>query len=101
MDAGARQGASLPVCVSVRSVPALGLFRDVLDLDDVPILGGVGHDHALGRAAGDADAFDRATDQLALVGDQHVLISVFHLEGGHQIGVAVVDGDGHDAFAAA
>src|SRR5690242_911280 len=87
---------------SLLAVPVAVLFlADVLDRDDVFVIGGVEHDHALGRAAGDADALDRAADQLALVGDQHDLVGVFHRERGHQIAVAVVDARGDDAFAAA
>jgi hypothetical protein len=67
----ARKGALL----TMRSAPVAVLFlADVLDRDHVLVLGGVEHDHALGGAAGDADAFDRAADQLALVGHQHDLV---------------------------
>ncbi len=44
------------------------------------IVGGVEHDHALRRAAGDADAVDRRADELAAVGDQHELVGLFHRE---------------------
>src|SRR5689334_941378 len=62
------------------AVLGLALFADPLDRDHLLILGGVEHDHALGRASGDADAVHRAADQLAAVGDQHKLIGFFHRE---------------------
>jgi hypothetical protein len=57
------------------SSPILFL-ADVLDRDHVLILGGIEHDDPLRRPPRDADAFDRAADQLALVGDQHDLIGI-------------------------
>ena len=38
-----------------------------------------------GRAAGNADAVDRHTDQLAAVGDEHDLVRVLDREGRHQL----------------
>ena len=72
--ASPRNDALVPV------LAVLAVLADVLDRDDVLVLGGVEHDDALGRAAGDADAFDRAADQLALVGHQHDLVAVLDRE---------------------
>src|SRR5580658_6283361 len=83
------------------AVAVLGFLADVFDRDHMLVLGGVEHDHALGRTAGDPDALYRATDQLALVGHQHDLIGLFHREGGDQLAVAVIDRHRDDAFAAA
>src|SRR5882762_375419 len=79
----------------------LPVIADMFDRDDMLVLGGVEHDDALGGAAGDPDAFDRATDQLALVGHQHDLVAVLDRKRGHQLAVAVVDRHCDDAFAAA
>jgi hypothetical protein len=71
-----------PVALRV-ALPAVAVFRilaDVLDGDDMLVGGGVEHDDALGRAAGDADVLDRAADQLALVGHQHDLIAILDRE---------------------
>src|SRR3984893_1284545 len=64
-------------------------------------LAGREHDDALRRAAGDADAVDRAADQLAAVGDQHDLVAFFDRERRHQAAVLLGDRHGDDAFAAA
>ena len=58
-----------------------------LDRDHALVLGGVEHDHALGRTAGDADAVDGRADQLAAIGDQHDLIGLLDREGGDQLPV--------------
>src|SRR5690242_21247235 len=87
---------------SLLAVPVAVLFlADVLDRDDVFVIGGIEHDHALRRAAGDANVLDRTADQLALVGDQHDLVAVLHGERRDQLAVAVVDAHRDDAFAAA
>src|SRR5499427_4593330 len=85
------------------SLPAvlLGLFGEPLDRDHALALGGVEHDDALGGAAGDADAVDRAADQLAAVGDQHDLVALLDRERGDDAAVAPGHVHGHDAFAAA
>src|SRR3954471_4572642 len=66
------------------AVLGVALFADPLDRDHLLVLGGVEHDDALGRAPGDADAIDRAADQLPAIGDQHELIGLFHRERGDQ-----------------
>ena len=67
------------------AVPVLlALFGNPLDRDHALAFGGVEDDHALGRAAGDADAVDRAADQLAAVGHQHDLVALLDREGGDQ-----------------
>src|SRR6202043_1060403 len=82
------------------TVAVLGVLADVLDRDHVLVLGGVEHDDALGRAAGDPDALDRTADQLALVGHQHDLVTVLDRERRHQLAVAAVDRHRDDALAA-
>jgi len=83
--AAGRRLAVVPGLSGAASIAAVAVFAalflaDMLDRNDVLVLGGVEHDHALGRAAGDADALDRAADQLALVGDQHDLVGVLYRE---------------------
>src|SRR6186997_335894 len=67
-------------------IPAVvvALFADALDRPPLLVVGGVEHDHALGRAAGDADAVHRAADQLPAVGHQHELIGLLDRERGDQ-----------------
>src|ERR1700734_1241749 len=67
--------ASIAIAVAV-----LGFLADMLDRDHMLVLGGVEYDDALGGAAGDPDALDRAADQLALVGHQHDLVAVLDRE---------------------
>src|SRR6185437_1726676 len=55
-----------------------------LDRNDMLFLRGREHDDALRRAAGDADAVDRAADQLPAVGDQHDLVGLLDRERGDQ-----------------
>src|SRR4029077_20954766 len=55
------------------------------------VLGGREHDHALRRAPRDADAVDRAADELAAVGDQHDLVGFLDRERGHQTSALVTD----------
>src|ERR1700737_3524450 len=83
------------------SIAVLGVLADVLDRHHVLVFGGVEHDDALGRAAGDPDALDRTADQLPLVGHQHDLVAVLHRERGHQLAVAAVHRHRDDALAAA
>jgi len=56
------------------AIAILALVADVLDRNHVLALGGIEHDDALRRAAGDADAIDRAADQLPGIGHQHDLV---------------------------
>src|ERR1700736_5845032 len=83
------------------AVTVLGVLADMLDRHHMLVLGGVEHDDALGRAAGDPDALDRTADQLTLVGHQHDLVGLLHRERGHELAVAVIDRHRDDAFAAA
>src|ERR1700722_9650771 len=62
------------------SVAVFGVLADVLDRDHMLVLGGIEHDDALGRAAGDADTLDRTADQLAVVGHQHDLVEILDRE---------------------
>src|SRR5882724_13465981 len=82
------------------AIAVLGFLADMFDRHDMLVFGGVEHDHALGRAAGDPDPLHRTADQLTLVGHQHDLVGVLDRERGHQLAVAVVDRHRHDAFAA-
>src|ERR1700704_29249 len=78
MDSGpAPRGASRN---DSAAIAVLGVLADVLDRHHMPVLGGIEHDDALGRAAGDPDALDRTADQLTLVGHQHDLIRVLDRE---------------------
>src|SRR5262249_44250477 len=68
-------------------IPALAVvlvafLADALDRDHPLAFRGVEHDHALGRAPGDADALDARADELAAVGDQHELVPVLDRERG-------------------
>ena len=79
----ARRGALLTMTAALAAVAVLAVLpvvADMLDRHHVLVLGGIEHDDALRRAAGDADVLDRAADQLALVGDQHDLVAVLHGE---------------------
>src|SRR5690349_23225927 len=79
----------------------LALLGEPLDRDHALALGGVEHDHALGRAPRDADAVDRAADELAAVGHQHDLVGLLDRERRDDAAVARRDAHGDDAFAAA
>src|ERR1700692_111552 len=79
----------------------LAFLGEPLHRRDLLAVGGREHDDALGRAAGDADAVDRAADQLAAVGHQHDLIALLDRERRHQAAVLFGDRHGDDAFAAA
>src|SRR6185295_13940749 len=81
-------------------VRALALLAQALHRDDALALGGVEHDHALRGAAGDADAVDRAADQLAAVGHQHDLVALLDRERGDDAAVALGHVHRDDAFAA-
>src|ERR1700688_5108458 len=97
---GAFSSASRASLSAVLAV-LLALLGESLDRRHALAFGGREHDDALGRAAGDADAVDRAADQLAAVGDQHDLVAFLDRERGDD--AAVLFGDRHrdDAFAAA
>src|SRR5215467_8565657 len=77
------------------------LFAQAFDRDDALAFGGVEHDYALRAAAGDADAVDRAADQLPAVGHQHDLVGFLDRERGDDAAVARGHRHGDDAFAAA
>src|SRR5262249_53155031 len=86
----------------------VAFLADALDRDHPLAFRGVEHDHALGRAPGDADAFDARADKLAAVGDQHELVPVLDRERGAQLArllpdraVALAPAHGADAFSAA
>jgi hypothetical protein len=66
--------------MTLAAITVFGLFADVLDGHHMLVFGGVEHDDALGRAAGNPDALDRTADQLALVGHQHDLVGVLDRE---------------------
>ena len=79
----ARRGALLTTRAALAAVAVLAVLpvvADMLDRHHVLVLGGIEHDDALRRAAGDADVLDGAADQLPLVGHQHDLIAVLHGE---------------------
>src|SRR5262245_48563888 len=83
------------------SAVLVAFFADPLDRDDALTFRGVEHDHALGRASGDADAFHARADELAAVGDEHELILLLDRErSDHSAGLAG-HRHGDDAFAAA
>src|SRR5215470_12536680 len=95
-------------CATLGRPVLLALFADALDRDHAFGFGGVEHDHALGRAPGDADALDAGANELAAVGDQHDLVAVLDRERGDQLAGLLPDGavalahvHGDDAFAAA
>src|SRR5258708_6285834 len=90
--------AAISVAVAVA---VFGILADMLDGHHVLVIGGVEHDDALGRPAGDPDALDRAADQFTLVGHQHDLVTLLDRAGCSQLAVAAIDGHRHDAFAAA
>src|SRR5215470_17023010 len=52
----------------------VAFLADALNRDHPLAFRSVEHDHALGRAPGDADAFDARADELAAIGDQHELV---------------------------
>src|ERR1700691_3835416 len=80
---------------------ALAFLGQPLDRSDALALGGVEHDDALGGAAVNADAVDRAADELPAVGDQHDLVALLDRERADQPPVLLGDRHGDDAFAAA
>src|ERR1700686_5051885 len=82
-------------------ITVLSVLADVLDRHHMLVLGGVEYDHALGRAAGDPDALDRAADQLALVSHQHDLVGVLDRKRCDELAVAAVHRHRDDALAAA
>src|SRR6516164_2667910 len=109
-------GASAPAKAARlgrRDIPALAavlvaFLADALDRHHPLALRGVEHDHTLGRAPGDADAFDARADELAAVGDQHELVPLLDREGRDQLAgflpdraVALAHIHGDDTFSAA
>src|SRR5262249_13199068 len=113
---GKGNGASAPAMAARlgrRDIPALAavlvaFLADALDRHHPLALRGVEHDHTLGRAPGDADAFDARADELAAVGDQHELIPLLDRERRDQLAgflpdraVALAHIHGDNAFSAA
>src|SRR5438876_3383446 len=97
-------GVTLPALAAV----LVAFLADALDRDHPLAFRGVEYDHALGRAAGDADAFDARADELAAVGDQHELVPLLDRERRDQLAgflpdraVALAHIHGDDAFSAA
>src|SRR5260370_14564697 len=82
------------------AVAVFGILADMLDRHHMLVLGGVEHDDALGRAASDPDALDRAADQLTLVGHQHDLFGLLDRQRSYHLAAAAIDGHLHDSFAA-
>src|SRR5262249_664117 len=86
----------------------VAFLANALNRDHPLAFRSVEHDHALGRAPGDADAFDARADELAAIGDQHELVPVLDRERGDQLArflpdraVALAHIHGDDAFSAA
>src|SRR5215472_16359718 len=86
----------------------VAFLADALDRDHPLALRGVENDHPLGRAPGDADAFDARADELAAVGHQHELVPLLDREGRDQLAgflpdraVALAHIHGDNAFSAA
>src|SRR5207244_2042702 len=69
--------------------------------DDALAFGGREYDDALRRSPRDADAVDRAADELAAVGDQHDLVGLLDRERGHHAAGLAGHRHGDDAFAPA
>src|SRR5712671_6792260 len=74
-----------PARAAVLGTVLLAVLADALDRDHALAFRGIEHDHALGRAPGNADAFDARADELAAVGDQHELIAILDRERGDQL----------------
>src|SRR5215510_7184787 len=94
--------------ISALAAVLVAFLADALDRDHPLALRGVEHDHTLGRAPGDPDAFDPRADELAAVGHQHELVSVLDRERRYQLAgflpdraVALAHIHGDDAFSAA
>src|SRR5262247_660228 len=109
-------GASAPAMAARlgrRDIPALAavlvaFLADALDRHHPLALRGIEHDHTLGRAPGDADAFDARADELTAVGDQHELVPVLDRERRDQLAgflpdraVTLAHIHGDNAFSAA
>src|SRR5258708_15278974 len=77
------------------AVAVFGILADMLDGHHVLVIGGVEHDDALGRPAGDPDALHRAADQLTLVGHQPALVRLLDREGCYQTAVVAIYGPRH------
>src|SRR5512133_97979 len=69
-----------PLRLAALAAVLVAFLADALDRDHPLALRGVEHDHTLGRAPGDADAFDARADELAAVGHQHELVPVLDRE---------------------
>src|SRR5215831_7961517 len=94
--------------LSALAAVLVAFLADALDRDHPLALRGVEHDHTLGRAPGDADAFDARADELAAVGHQHELVPLLDREGRDQLAgflpdraVALAHIHGDNAFSAA
>src|SRR5215813_7361474 len=94
--------------LSALAAVLVAFLADALDRDHPLALRGIEHDHTLGRAPGDADAFDARADELAAVGHQHELVPVLDRERGDQLAgflpdraVALAHIHGDNAFSAA
>src|SRR5262245_61784302 len=94
--------------LSALAAVLVAFLADALDRDHPLALRGVEHDHTLGRAPGDADAFDARADELAAVGHQHELVPVLDRERRDQLAgflpdraVALAHIHGDNAFSAA
>src|SRR5438876_3865158 len=97
-------GVTLPALAAV----LVACLAYALDRVHTPSFRGVEYDPCLGRAPGDADAFDARADELAAVGDQHELVPVLDRERGDQLArflpgraVALAHIHGDDTFSAA
>lgn len=83
------------------TVAVFRLVGDVLDRHHVLVLGGIEHNHALGRTSGDADVLHRTADKLSRVGHQHDLVAVLDRERRNKLAVTIVNGHRDDALSAA
>src|SRR5262245_11106065 len=94
--------------LSALAAVLVAFLADALDRDHPLALRGIEHDHTLGRAPGDADAFDARADELTAVGHQHELVPVLDRKRRDQLAgflpdctVALAHIHGNDAFSAA
>src|SRR5262249_42921726 len=77
----------------------VAFLADALDRDHPLALRGIEHDHTLGRAPGDADAFDARADELAPVLDRERRDQLAGFLPGRAVALAHIHGD--NAFSAA
>src|SRR5215467_14673115 len=80
-NSGLACGSQRPVTCLLDAVLAavlITVLADALDRDHALAFRGIEHDHALGRAAGNADALDARADKLAPTRDQHDLVLVLN-----------------------